>query len=221
MSSSSLVSPPESIETLADLLDRLGGIPLDRIRFHPYPGTATEDDVLAALEAADKRLYELIDGVLVEKAMGYSESVLAVYLSMALNSFVISRNLGLVSGADGPFRLFVGRIRFPDVGFISWDRLPGRRRPKRPIPDLVPDLAAEVLSASNTAAEMERKLEDYFKAGVRLVWVIDPEARTVSVYTAPDSPTVLHETDTLTGAPVLPEFRLVLGELFAELDRQG
>lgn len=219
--SSSLVSPPESIETLADLLDRLGGIPLERIRFHPYPGTATEDDVLAALEAVDKRLYELIDGVLVEKAMGYSESVLAVYLAEVLNAFVRRCNAGLVSGPDGPFRLFIGRIRFPDVGFISWDRLPGRRRPKRPIPDLVPDLAAEVLSVSNTAAEMKRKLQDYFKAGVRLVWVIDPEARTLSVYTSPDSPTVLDETDTLTGAPVLPEFRLVLRELFAELDRQG
>jgi hypothetical protein len=69
-----LTAPPD--ESLADLVERLGGIPLDRIRMRPPPGTATEEDVLAALEAPRKRICELIDGVLVEKAMGYSESVL-------------------------------------------------------------------------------------------------------------------------------------------------
>ena len=81
------LSPP-TIETLADLLDRLGGVPPERIRFRPYPGTATEADVLAALEAPDKRLYELVDGVLVEKAMGSSESILAAWLMVILDGFV-------------------------------------------------------------------------------------------------------------------------------------
>jgi Uma2 family endonuclease len=209
------------IETLADLVDRLGGIPLRRIRYHPYPGTATETDVLTALEAPRKRLCELIDGVLVEKPMGYTESVLAIFLAGVMNAFVRAQNLGLVSGPDGAVRLFAGRVRIPDVAFVSWDRLPGRRRPAQPVPDLAPDLAAEVLSAGNTAAEMARKLQEYFTAGVRLVWVIDPAARTLSAYTAPAAVTVLAETDTLTGDPVLPGFRLPLRELFAELDRQG
>lgn len=74
---------------------------------------------------------------------------------------------------------------------------------------------------SNTAAEMARKRSDYFAVGVRLVWQVDPVARTVSVYAAPEVAAVLTEADTLDGAPVLPGFTLPLRDLFGELDRQG
>ena len=77
-------------------------------------------------------------------------------------------------------------MRVPDVCFISWDRFPNRELPAEPIPDLAPDLAIEVLSASNTAGEMQRKLHDYFTAGVRLVWYIDPQTRSAKSYTAED-----------------------------------
>lgn len=210
----------ERSETLADLLERLGGIPLERIRLHPPPGTATEQHVLAAL-AADGRACELVDGVLVEKAVGYTESVLAMLLVELLNTFVRSRNLGLVSGEHGLMRLFAGRVRIPDVAFVSWDRLPGRRRPEQPIPDLVPDLAVEVLSAGNTAAEMERKVQEYLRVGVRLVWVVDPVARTVLEHQPSVDAKLLRAGDSLTGDPVLPGFRLDLSTLFAELDRRG
>ncbi len=218
---STAVTPSPGIETLADLLERLGGVPLDRIRFRPSPGTATEADVLAALEAPRKRLCELVEGVLVEKAMGYRESALAGILLGILNAFVVPGNLGIVTGADGIVRLFVGLVRIPDVAFTSWDRLPNRRRPAAPVPALAPDLAVEVLSRSNTPAEMARKRQDYFAAGVRLVWQIDPDARTVAVYSAPEPPTVLAEADTLDGGAVLPGFMLPLRDLFAELDRHG
>jgi Uma2 family endonuclease len=159
--------------------------------------------------------------VLVEKPMGYGESLLAVYLIVLLDGFVRPRNLGLVTAPDGTMRLWAGRVRIPDVAFTSWDRIPGRRRPPQPIPDLAPDLAIEVLSRSNTRAEMRLKRQDYFAAGVCLVWEVDPEARTVSVYTAPEGPTVLTEADTLDGGTVLAGFTLPLRDLFAELDRQG
>ncbi len=208
-------------ENLADLVDRLGHVPLDRIRMQPAPGTATEEDVLAALEAPRKRICELIDGVLVEKAMGYAESALASLLIESLNAFVRAHNLGLVTAPDGTVRLWAGRVRIPDVAFFSWDRMPGRRRPQQPIPTLAPDLAIEVLSPSNTAQEMRRKRDDYFSVGVRLVWEIDPDTRTCSVYTAPDAVTTLTEADAVDGGDVLPGFRLPLRDLFAELDRQG
>jgi Uma2 family endonuclease len=211
----------EPIATLADLLDRLGDIPLERIRFRPPLGTATEADVLAAAAAPCKRLCELVEGVLVEKTTGYQESSLAGFLLGLLNAFVIPRNLGIVTGADGAVRLFAGLVRIPDVAFASWGRLPGRSRPTNPVPHLVPDLAVEVLSASNTPGEMARKRQDYFAAGVGLVWQIDPEARTVEVYTAADVFTTLGERDTLDGGAVLPGFTLPLSDLFAELDRHG
>ncbi len=89
----------------------------------------------------------------------------------------------------------------------SWDRIPGRRVPDEAIPTLAPDLAIEVLSVGNTAREMLLKREDYFRVGVRLVWLIDPRARIVSVYTSAESPTVLlAESDILDAAPVLPGF---------------
>jgi Uma2 family endonuclease len=210
------------VDNLADLLDRLGQVPLDRIRMKPPPGTATEADVLAALEAPRKRICELVDGVLVEKAMGYSESVLASYLIVVLDAFVRPRNLGLVTAPDGTIRLWAGRIRIPDVAFFSWDRLPGRRRPSEPIPTLAPNLAIEILSRGNTTAEMLGKRTDYFAAGVTLVWEIDPASYTAQVYTHAKSPAqVLGMDDVLDGGEVLPGFKLSLRDLFAELDRQG
>ena len=70
------------------------------------------------------------------------------------------------------------------VSFIRWERLPKPGAPKPPIYSAVPDLAVEILSPSNTKTEMNRKLDDYFNAGVQLVWYIDPETRTAKVYTA-------------------------------------
>jgi Uma2 family endonuclease len=212
----------DPVDNLAELLERLGNIPPERIRMRPPPGTATEADVLEALEAPRKRICELIDGVLVEKAMGFTESLLGSYLIVLLDAFVRPRNLGLVTAADGTVRLWAGRVRIPDVAFFSWDRMPGRRRPPEPIPTLAPDLAVEVLSRGNTPGEMLLERQDYFSAGVHLAWEIDPRQRTVTVYTSPETPTaVLTAADTLDGGTVLPGFSLPLGDLFAELDRQG
>src|SRR5437764_10657050 len=94
--------PPKttSAETLADFVERLGGVPLQRIRMKPPPGTATERDVVD-LEAREDRLCELVDGVLVEKGMGYNESALAMFLVEVLRAYVRSRKLGRVTGEAG------------------------------------------------------------------------------------------------------------------------
>jgi Uma2 family endonuclease len=215
-----LLAPPAAARTVADLLRRLGDVPPERVRLHPPLGQATEGDVIAAA-AQEGRLCELVDGTLVEKGMGYGESLLAAVLGGILQAFVSARNLGLVSGADGCVRLFPGLVRIPDVAFASWDRLPGRRRPTVPVPDLVPDLVVEILSANNTPAEMDRKRDEYFRAGVRLVWEIDPEPRAATVYAAGAPSAALDRSQTLDGGAALPGFALPLADLFAELDRQG
>jgi Uma2 family endonuclease len=211
---------PEQILTLADLLDRLGGIDPKRIRFRPLPGTATEDDVLA-VERREDRLCELVDGVLVEKTMGFRESLLALALGELLRQFVNARNLGLVTGPDGMLRFFPGLIRIPDVAYISWANVPGGVVPHDPIPEMVPDLAIEVLSTSNTPGEMNRKLKEYFANGVRAAWLVDGSKRTVRVY---DSATQYRQhagEEMLTGGEVLPGFELKVSDLFAELDRKA
>jgi Uma2 family endonuclease len=201
--------------TVADLLQHFGPILFTRIRHDPVPGSATERDVIE-IERQEGRLYELVNGVLVEKAMGYAESVLAGWLLTSLNVFLGKNNLGIAAGADGMLRLTSGLVRIPDVSFISWERLPGRRIPREPLPALAPDLAVEVLSANNTKEEMERKLREYFAAGVVLVWYIDPRKRTVRVYTSPDHSKLLRGKQILDGAPVLRGFAMPLPELFKE-----
>jgi Uma2 family endonuclease len=213
---STIVQP--TILTAADLAARFGPISLRRICFDPLPGTATEKDVLDWLDRDDKRLFELVDGILVEKDMGFPEAFLATVLSTLLGNHVTARNLGAVVGADGLLRLNPGLIRIPDVSFIVWTKFPNRQVGQDPIPNLVPDLAVEVLSPGNTEQEMDQKLEDYFNAGVLLVWYIDPRQRTVDVYTAVTQVTHLVAADTLDGGTVLPGFALPLSDLFAELD---
>ncbi len=201
--------------TLADLLERFGPIPAARIRSDPPPGTATEDDVIA-LEVRGNRLFELVDGVLLEKTVGLYESILALRLAQFLQAFLAQHALGIVAGADGMLRLAPGLVRIPDVSFVSWERLPQRRIPRQPIPDLVPDLVVEVLSEGNTAREMARKLQEYFTAGVRLVWYVDPVLQHVEVYTAPEQCEVLTLDHILSGGAVLPGFTLPVQQLFAE-----
>ena len=206
---------PAHAATFADLLDRLGDVPLDRIRLHPAPGTAAEDDVVVG---CGERPCELVDGVLVNKPVGFHESLLATLLIRFLGRFLDDHDLGLVLGADTMLRLAPGLVRLPDVSFFSWDRFPGRRLPTTQIAALAPDIAVEVLSPSNTQREMTRKLHEYFAAGCRLAWYVPFRERVVHVYTGPTAVRILREDDVLDGGAVLPGFTLNLRDLF---DRAG
>jgi Uma2 family endonuclease len=205
-----------STETVGDLLARLGGVSPARVRLRPAPGTATVADVVA-IEASEKRLFELVDGVLVEKCMGFWESYLAGLILTALNTWVIPRHLGIVTGADGMIRLFPNQVRMPDVAFAAWSHFPGGKPTNDPVPLLAPDLAVEVLSENNTDAEMKRKREEYFQAGVKLLWLVDPKARTVTVFTSADNSVILRDDQVLDGGSVLPGFALSLKDLFGEV----
>jgi Uma2 family endonuclease len=213
---SQAIEAPPKFRTVADLLHELGDIPPERVRLHPVPGEATERDLLKP----GAKFCELVEGVLVEKAMGYDESLLTVELLLTLAAFVKRHRLGEVTAPDGTMRLIPGLVRIPDIAFTARAKLPKKSEPRRPIPDLVPDLVVEVLSKANTKGEIKRKLREYFEAGVRLVWLIGPKTRTVLVHTTPQSSTKLGEGDTLDGGDVLPGFALPLAELFDCLDRR-
>jgi Uma2 family endonuclease len=213
MSQATIAIP--TIKTLADLQDRLGGVSLKRIWFHPAPGTATEKDVIEA-EERENRLCELVDGTLVEKAVGFEEARVATRLGHLVSTFLDQNDLGICVGADGMMRIAAGLVRIPDLSFIAWDKLPGRESPREPIPDLAPDLAVEVLSEGNTKAEMARKVREYFEAGVTLVWLIDPKKRTARVFSAVGKSALVRVDQAFDGGDVLPGFVLVLSDL---LDR--
>lgn len=207
---SSIATDPPA--TIAELLHRLGDLPAERVRFHPIPGSATEADLIRILDRENTPC-ELVEGVLVEKTVGYKESEIAAWISAILLNFVRPRRLGIVLGADGTLPILPELVRVPDVSFISRDRLPDGKRPEGPIPDLVPDLAIEVLSASNSKAEIDRKLREYFEAGV---WLVAPEARALRVHTGPSTgeSTLLHEGDSVDGGDVLPGFAAAVTDLF-------
>jgi Uma2 family endonuclease len=139
------------------------------------------------------------------------ESNLALVLSRFLLNFLDEHDLGQCFGEAGFFRLFPKEILAPDLSYFSWERMP---EDLKGYPRGVPDLAVEVLSESNRAGEMKRRLRDFFKAGVRLVWYIDPRSETVEVYTSPTENRTLTRDDTLDGGEVLPGFSLHLSKLF-------
>jgi Uma2 family endonuclease len=205
-------------ETVADILAKIGAVAPQRIRVKPEPGTATEKDLLKLLTRTD-RLFELVDGVLVEKVMGIAESMVASKLNRLIGIFAEEHDLGEVLCADGAVRLMPGLVRIPDVSFISWSQLPGKVAPEEPIPGLAPELAIEVLSKGNTRSEMDRKLKDYFLSGVRLVWYVNPKTRTTTVYTAPDRSRVVHEEETLDGGDLLPGLTIPLRQVFARVSK--
>jgi Uma2 family endonuclease len=190
---------------------------MDRILFDPWPGTATEADLLRLVER-DKRLCELIDGTLVEKPVGYLEALIAMRLGAKLTAWADANDAGFVSGPDSTLRMASGRVRLPDVAFVSRARLPGGLVPRERVPALAPDLAVEVLSESNTEAEIDQKLTEYFQSGTRLAWVIDPRNQTVEVYHAPGEPTrLLGPADHFDGEQVLPGFTLPVADLFRNI----
>jgi len=199
--------------TVAELLERLKDIPPSRILLNPRPGTATEQDII---EAVDGRRFmcELVDGVLVEKPMSFYESRLAVVLIYLLEAFFDKHDLGIVLAPDAMVRMQPGRVRLPDVSFFSWDQFPNRLLPRGQILGRTPDLAVEVLSPSNTAGEMEQKRREYFAGRARLVWQVYPDTRRVRVYTSVDHFDEVGEDGTLTGGEVLPGFTLSVRRWF-------
>ena len=202
------------LRNFAELVERLGGVPLDRIRLQPPPGTATVDDVLE-IDAHEDRFCELVDGVLVEKTMGFQESQIAILIAAAIGTFAKKHDLGVVTG-EGGMILFPGnQLRIPDVAFVSWDQFPEGEIPAEPAPEIVPDLAVEVLSRSNSPGEMSRKLREYFAAGVQLVWYVDPVGKSVTVYTAVSRSKVVPLEGMLDGGKVLPGFTLPVRDIFA------
>ena len=165
-------------------------------------------------------LYEIIDGERREiPHMGAWAGTLASLLVVQLNAFAYPRKLGLAV-VEVLFRLGPnGPSRRPDIAFIGYDRWPTMAAAVGDPPEweFAPKLAVEVVSSSNTAAEVLDKIEDYFTAGVQLVWVIYPRHRQIYVYDSPTHNDILRESDELDGGTVVPGFRLKIADLFAAL----
>ena len=162
--------------------------------------------------------WELWNGELrKEPSAGGTASVLAQWIGALLVMWVRPRRLGAVTGADGSYILTrdPDTVVVPDVAFVRWERLPGRRIPDGYIP-VPPDLAVEVISPPDRPGEISRKQAIYRRAEVPLVWWVDPRKRTVAVQRAGQAVEELGEAAELDGGEVLPGFRVAVAEIFSE-----
>ncbi len=165
-------------------------------------------------ETGDDRLYEVVYGQLKEKITGTRQNLIACRIACLIGQFDAGRQLGHPA-IENLFVLDAASElqRRPDFSFVArqqWSGLP----PDANAWDVVPDWMVEIISPSNSADEVIEKVDEYFHAGTRLVWVIYPNSQRVYVYTSPTDVTIYEASDELTAEPVLPAFRLQTDALF-------
>lgn len=158
---------------------------------------------------------ELVRGVVVrEPPAGFEHGRVANRILHLLTGFVEKHGLGEVLASETGFVLFEEppTVRAPDAAFVAEGRVPSPAPPG--FGRLAPDLAVEVVSPSNTIAQIHSKVLDYLDAGSRLVWVVDPATRSVTVYRSRKEIRLLVGDEELDGGEVLPGFRVGLSEIF-------
>ena len=162
----------------------------------------------------DPHRYDLVNGMIEEKHMGSLSSWVGGELYAILRDYCRANNFGWVWHADAGFQCFRGdTVRYPDVAVLRFGRLHNEELPDGHINN-APDLVAEVVSPNDRIDDLERKLQDYRRAGVRLVWLVFPALRIARVHRPDRTITELAETEHLTGEGVLPGFSLLVADLF-------
>ena len=180
-------------------------------------GTITPEELL---EMSDSKQYELVDGQLEEQEVSYLSSLIGVEVTRRLSTHVLEHELGTVTGSDASFQCFGDdplKVRRPDVAFLARGRLPVEELARGHV-TVAPDLVVEVVSPNDYVYELNKKVQEYLRAGVRLVWVIDPENRTLVVYRANRTLAAFKPEDELTGEDVIPGFRCLVQDFFQPLD---
>jgi Uma2 family endonuclease len=176
----------------------------------PTRTRATEEDLLRLPDDGFK--HELVDGEIRMSPAGSRHGHVCVQIAHRLHAFVQAARLGYVFEGSTGFRLPGGNLRCPDASFVARGRFEGDEIPEgfSPVP---PDLAVEVLSPDDRSRYVLDKVGEYLDAGVRLVWVIDPRARTATVYRSLSDVRRLVASDALDGEDVLPGFRCPLRDV--------
>ena len=169
---------------------------------------------LLEMEAGHR--FDLVNGQLVERNMGAKSALVGLNATTLLNNHARPKNLGLVFPDGCGYQAFPDepqRVRYPDGSFIRHGRLPGDKAPEGHV-RIPPDLMIEVVSPNDAAWEVDQRVDDFLRAGTRLVWVIYPDTRTVLVLRQGGSSARLGANDQLSGEDVLPGFACSVAELF-------
>jgi Uma2 family endonuclease len=176
----------------------------------------TAEEFARLPEPADGSQQELVRGkVVTMPPPGFRHGRVQVRISGKIDSYALHERLGQVTVESGLQTEFApDTVRGPDVAFWSKERIPLDEEPEG-YPDVAADLTVEVRSPGDKQAALNQKIREYFKRGVRLVWIVDPAKRTVTVYHKPGKGETLRDNDVLTGEDVLPGFTCLVAELFA------
>jgi len=161
---------------------------------------------------------EMIDGKLIVAPAGFEHGDVALALAGELRNHVRKHKLGRVVDSSTGFWMRSGNLLSPDVAFVAAARLQGLKRLPRKYFRGSPDLVAEVLSPNDRPAEIERKIAEYFETDTRLLWLVDPEQRTVQVYRDGRVTRTLRGNEAIDGEDVVPGFVLKLEDLFEQPD---
>lgn len=161
----------------------------------------------------DGRKYELVDGEIRVSPAGMRHSEVGGRILALLTRALEPTHPGRVYGADVGLVLPDGNVRSPDVCFVRSEKLPEGESPAM-FGEVVPDLVVEVLSPTDRMRSVADKIGEFLECGVPLVWLVDPGSRTVTVYRSLTDTNQLNEEDTISAAPVLPEFSCRVSELF-------
>lgn len=160
---------------------------------------------------------ELVRGQLVEHEMSHCAVWIATRIICLINAYLMKNPIGDVFSEGGSYQCFPHEplmVRRPDVSFIREGRLPPEQFERGHV-RIAPDLAVEVISPTDLNYDVNTKLEDYLSAGIPLVWLVNPDTRTVTVYRhGGDEIVRLHENDVLAGDDVLPGFQCQVADLF-------
>lgn len=160
--------------------------------------------------------FELFQGTLHEMSpSSFDSSEIGMRLGILLGSYVFEHDLGILSGENGGYRLErdPDSVVAPDVGFVTKARKHLRPRGRGSFPG-PPDLAIEVISPTDEAADIRRKQALYERTGTPLVWWIDPKHRTATVHAPGQPPRHLTDAEYLDGESVVPGFTMKLADLF-------
>lgn len=162
-------------------------------------------------ENADK-YFELIAGEIYEMVSNWDSSKIAMIIGSFITQFVLLRDLGQVTGADGGYK--VGTDRYiPDVGFVKKERLTDQPYEEGYYP-IAPDLAVEVISPTDSDKKLRRKITNYLQAGIT-VWVVDPGDGLVEIHAPGQFVEVIEKDWTIDGGQVLPGFSLKVSAFLA------
>jgi Uma2 family endonuclease len=175
---------------------------------------ATEEDLMRMPK--DGSRYELVDGEITASPPTYMRhAVIAAKILSRLMGHLEANPVGIAVPRTAGFRLPDGNVRCPDVGFVRNEKLPGGEVPWG-LGEFAPDLAVEILSTNESLRYLFNKIGEYLQCGVPLVWLVDPDATTVTTFRSLTDVCTLRRTDTITGDPVLPGFSCRVDQFFPE-----